>query len=145
MLLQPSGGPSPCICVSINISVVRESLNYVLMSTVDENESEAEEFSVRDGYIHYGSTVKLVCSNTGMALPRLVIRKVNHKVSLNLNLKYPSLQVDKQMVSLDADDPVSQLHKCAFYLKDSERMYLCLSQDKIIQFQVGTHQKFITL
>ena len=89
--------------------------------------------------------MKLVCSITGMALPRLVIRKVNHKVFLNLNLKYPSLQVDKQMVSLDADDPVSQLHKCAFYLKDSERMYLCLSQDKIIQFQVGTHQKFITL
>lgn len=39
---------------------------------VDENEKEAEEFTVLDGYIHYGQTVKLVCTNTGMALPRLV-------------------------------------------------------------------------
>ncbi|XP_016300300.1 recombining binding protein suppressor of hairless [Sinocyclocheilus anshuiensis] len=85
---------------------------------LDDDESEGEEFTVRDGYIHYGQTVKLVCSVTGMALPRLIIRKV-----------------DKQTALMDADDPVSQLHKCAFYLKDTERMYLCLSQERIIQFQ----------
>uniref|UniRef100_A0AAZ3S4M1 Recombination signal binding protein for immunoglobulin kappa J region a n=1 Tax=Oncorhynchus tshawytscha TaxID=74940 RepID=A0AAZ3S4M1_ONCTS len=87
---------------------------------LEEEEPEGEEFAVRDGYIHYGQTVKLVCSVTGMALPRLVIRKV-----------------DKQTALMDADDPVSQLHKCSFYLKDTERMYLCLSQERIIQFQTS--------
>lgn len=48
-------------------------------------------------------------------------------------------KVDKQSALLDADDPVSQLHKCCFYLKDTDRMYLCLSQERIIQFQVSIH------
>ena len=94
---------------------------------------------MRDGYIHYGSTVKLVCSITGMALPRLVIRKVRTEECLEKKkgLIFLSLfQVDKQMAHLEADDPVSQLHKVAFYMKDTDRMYLCLSQERIIQFQV---------
>jgi recombining binding protein (suppressor of hairless) len=49
-----------------------------------------------------------------MALPRLIIR-----------------EVDKQTALLDADNPVSQLHKCAFYLNDTEKMYLCLSKERI--------------
>jgi recombining binding protein (suppressor of hairless) len=44
-------------------------------------------------------------------------------------------KVDKQTADLEAQDPVSQLHKIAFYMKGTERMYLCLSQEKIIQFQ----------
>lgn len=62
-----------------------------------------------------------------------------------LNLKRVSSQVDKQMALLDADDPVSQLHKCAFYMKDTERMYLCLSQERIIQFQVINKFQLLTL
>ena len=45
---------------------------FISMSPVHDDESESEEFSVREGYVHYGSTVKLVCSVTKMALPRLV-------------------------------------------------------------------------
>ena len=45
---------------------------FFLLFSVHDDESESEEFSVREGYVHYGSTVKLVCSVTKMALPRLV-------------------------------------------------------------------------
>ena len=41
------------------------------------------------------------------------------------------------MCALEADDPVSQLHKVAFYMKDTDRMYLCLAQERIIQFQAS--------
>lgn len=46
--------------------------SFCWLFSVHDDESESEEFSVREGYVHYGSTVKLVCSVTKMALPRLV-------------------------------------------------------------------------
>ena len=47
-----------------------------------------------------------------------------------------SRKLDKQIAFLDADDPLTQLHKCAFYMKDTDRMYICLSQERVIQLQV---------
>jgi len=61
-------------------TLCRPVIYSFLFHAVDDDESESEEFSVMDGYIHYGQTVKLVCSNTGMALPRLIIRKVRENV-----------------------------------------------------------------
>ena len=49
-----------------------QCLRSCWLFSVHDDESESEEFSVREGYVHYGSTVKLVCSVTKMALPRLV-------------------------------------------------------------------------
>ncbi|KAJ7406485.1 Recombining binding protein suppressor of hairless-like protein [Willisornis vidua] len=81
------------------------------------------EFPLREGYIRYGSVVQLICTATGVTLPPLIIRKVM-----------------KQYAMLDVDEPISQLHKCAFQFQGSDRMYLCLSTEKVIQFQEANRE-----
>lgn len=58
--------------VIIMAVVIISVTSFCGLFSVHDDESESEEFSVREGYVHYGSTVKLVCSVTKMALPRLV-------------------------------------------------------------------------
>uniref|UniRef100_A0A3B5B1K7 Recombining binding protein suppressor of hairless-like protein n=1 Tax=Stegastes partitus TaxID=144197 RepID=A0A3B5B1K7_9TELE len=83
-----------------------------------KNRAEQAGFVLSEGFICYGCVVQLVCTESGVALPPMVIRKVN-----------------KQHAILDVDEPVSQLHKCAFQFRDNPNAYLCLSNDTIIQHQ----------
>ncbi|CAF1933228.1 unnamed protein product [Rotaria magnacalcarata] len=93
---------------------------YIHLVDNEEPCMESTTFSVKEGFVQYGSTVKLVCSVTNQSLPYMVIRKV-----------------DKNRVLLDSDEPVSQLHKCAFEFKNgpsssSSIVYLCLTGERIV-------------
>ncbi|XP_035486244.2 recombining binding protein suppressor of hairless-like protein isoform X4 [Scophthalmus maximus] len=88
------------------------------ITMVEDHSADQGDFVLSEGFICYGCVVQLVCTETGVALPPMVIRKVN-----------------KQHAILDVDEPVSQLHKCAFQFRDSPHAYLCLSNDTIVQYQ----------
>ncbi|KFO30251.1 Recombining binding protein suppressor of hairless-like protein [Fukomys damarensis] len=89
----------------------------------DEHCSQGD-FPPREGYVRYGSLVQLVCTVTGLTLPPMIIRKVA-----------------KQCALLDVDEPISQLHKCAFQLPGGPPggggTYLCLATEKVVQFQAS--------
>ncbi|XP_066867864.1 recombining binding protein suppressor of hairless-like protein [Kogia breviceps] len=89
----------------------------------DEHCSQGD-FPPREGYVHYGSLVQLICTVTGITLPPMIIRKVA-----------------KQCALLDVDEPISQLHKCAFQFPGGPPgeggTYLCLATEKVVQFQAS--------
>ncbi|XP_053291536.1 recombining binding protein suppressor of hairless-like protein [Pleuronectes platessa] len=86
------------------------------ITMVEDQSADQGDFVLSEGFICYGAVVQLVCTESGVALPPMVIRKVN-----------------KQQAILDVDEPVSQLHKCAFQFRDDPQAFLCLSNDSIIQ------------
>uniref|UniRef100_A0A668S6S1 Recombination signal binding protein for immunoglobulin kappa J region-like n=1 Tax=Oreochromis aureus TaxID=47969 RepID=A0A668S6S1_OREAU len=90
----------------------------ITMGKLDDQCADQGGFVLSEGFICYGCVVQLVCTESGAALPPMVIRKVN-----------------KQHAILDVDEPVSQLHKCAFQFRDNPHAYLCLTNDAIIQYQ----------
>ncbi|XP_061899326.1 recombining binding protein suppressor of hairless-like protein isoform X1 [Entelurus aequoreus] len=88
------------------------------ITLVEEPRSDRGHFALSEGFVCYGSVVQLVCTESGITLPPMVIRKVN-----------------KQHAILEVDEPVSQLHKCAFEFRDKPQAYLCLSNDAIVVHQ----------
>ncbi|XP_074532301.1 recombining binding protein suppressor of hairless-like protein [Halichoeres trimaculatus] len=88
------------------------------ITLVEDQPADHGDFVLSEGFICYGCVVQIVCTEAGLTLPPMVIRKVN-----------------KQHAILDVDEPVSQLHKCAFQFRDNPHTFLCLSNDSIIQYQ----------
>jgi hypothetical protein len=52
---------------------------YIHLVDNDDAEIESKEFIVKEGFIQYGSTIKLVCSITNQSLPYLVKKKLFFK------------------------------------------------------------------
>ncbi|XP_075939630.1 recombining binding protein suppressor of hairless-like protein [Anarhichas minor] len=94
------------------------------ITLVGDQRADQGDFVRSEGFICYGCVVQLVCTESGAALPPMVIRKVN-----------------KQHAILDVDEPVSQLHKCAFQFRDDPQTYLCLSSDVIVLYQAPSSAK----
>lgn len=72
-------------------------------------------------------------------IPRLLATTVLTTLPLQIIRK-----VAKQCALLDVDEPISQLHKCAFQFPGSPPggggTYLCLATEKVVQFQVRSRE-----
>ncbi|XP_019736640.1 recombining binding protein suppressor of hairless-like protein isoform X1 [Hippocampus comes] len=89
------------------------------ITLVEEQHAERQgDFVLSEGFICYGSVVQLVCTESGLTLPPMVIRKVN-----------------KQHAVLSVDEPVSQLHKCALEMRDTPQAFLAVANDAVVLHQ----------
>lgn len=86
-----------------------------------------------------GAAVKLVCSETGLALPKMVshadtIPFTGQRSGCSRYIFKRIRKVEKDFAELNCseNEPVSQLQKCAFQLLGDETTYLCLRADEIV-------------
>ncbi|XP_061147035.1 recombining binding protein suppressor of hairless-like protein isoform X1 [Syngnathus typhle] len=90
-----------------------------IITLVEEQHAEHQgDFVLSEGFVCYGSVVQLVCTESGLTLPPMVIRKVN-----------------KQHAVLSVDEPVSQLHKCALEMRHVPPAYLAVADDTVVLHQ----------
>lgn len=111
------------------------SFTIYLLNNPDEDDLDPEGFEARvgDEYIKYGDTIKLIHNDTQIALPKMVVRRVEKTYALR-----------------NATDPVSQMHKCAFKFPNGGAadpqqmlyaMYMGLNQDCITQLSSTPNQE----
>lgn len=102
---------------------------YLIDNPHNDADDNEDEFSARVGgeFIKYGDVVKLVHNDTKIALPRMVMRRVEKNLALR-----------------NANDPVSQMHKCCFQFKvpsnspyQQQSFYMGLNQEAITQVQAS--------
>uniref|UniRef100_A0A8C4WXH8 Recombination signal binding protein for immunoglobulin kappa J region-like n=1 Tax=Eptatretus burgeri TaxID=7764 RepID=A0A8C4WXH8_EPTBU len=86
----------------------------LLLHVVSDQQSRESELSTMEGVVRYGATIQLVCTLTGLALPPLVVRRV-----------------ERGTASLQCTEPVSQLHKVALQVSGKD-LYLGLVGHSVI-------------
>uniref|UniRef100_A0A8C4QN65 Recombination signal binding protein for immunoglobulin kappa J region-like n=1 Tax=Eptatretus burgeri TaxID=7764 RepID=A0A8C4QN65_EPTBU len=92
----------------------------LLLHVVSDQQSRESELSTMEGVVRYGATIQLVCTLTGLALPPLVVRRV-----------------ERGTASLQCTEPVSQLHKVALQVSGKD-LYLGLVGHSVIFAQLSS-------
>ncbi|KAI3415988.1 hypothetical protein GPALN_005546 [Globodera pallida] len=96
----------------------------------DRIDPDADDFHVRDGYINYGSIVKMVDSVSGLALPMMRICKVEKCNGTDVVVVSDG----------DSGEQVSQLHKCGFQMlsaPEDRPLFMCFNGENIVQQDVA--------